>query len=251
MKQLWLGYSVRLLGPIFVTGIVMGCIRDSPSLLPEQLGTPDLESTVNSEFVQTLQADTEATAVRVATLPFVPTSTPAPLPTPDVVSGGTPAANRTGECPVPDGSVLHSREEFCIAAPGTWVILNIDGGLAGTLNTTPGRAISLRPDWASSTTICHILIYVASESSAQDHLAIRNAEFATRSDLNYLSSIQEQALGETSLLGFSWVGESGETGAIFSTLLGRNRLLHVSYGGSQCPQELLIPVLNTMRFQLQ
>ena len=251
MKRTWPRYPACLLGSILAIVSVAGCNRDSPSLLPEQQGTPNLDSTVNSVFVQTLQADTEGTAVRVATLPLVPTSSPAPLPTPDVISGGTPAASRTGDCPVPNGSVLHTREEFCIAAPGTWVVLNVDGGLAGTLNTTPGRAISLRPDWASSTTICYILIYVASESSAQEHLAVRNAEFATRSDLNYLSSIQEQALGEISLLGFSWVSESQETGAIFAALLGTNRLLHISYGGSQCPQELLIPVLDTMRFQLQ
>jgi hypothetical protein len=173
------------------------------------------------------------------------------LPTVDVVSGGTPPANRVGNCPVPDGSILHARDGFCIASPATWVILNVDGGLASTLNTTPGRAISLRPDWASSSSICHILIYVANEASPKNHLDIRNAEFATRSDLNYLSPIQDQALGEMSLLGFSWIGASGETGAIYAALLGVNRLLHVSFGGTQCLQESLISTLNTLRFRSQ
>lgn len=251
MMRTWLWFVARLLGSIVVIGSVASCAPDSGNLPTEAVVTPNLDSTVDPVLVQTLQADAEATAIRIATLPVVPTSTPAPLPPGDTISGGTPAASRIGNCPVPDGSVLNTREGFCIAAPANWVVLNVDGGLAGALNTTPGRAISLRPDWALSSNTCLILIYVANEASARNHLDIRNAEFATRSDLNYLSPIQDQALGEVSLMGFSWISEGGETGSIFAALLGINRVLHVSFGGTDCPQESLIPTLNTMRFQSQ
>ncbi|GEM_PF-928894 len=228
--------------------LVIGCRGSAPSPTVSVGADPLLSGTSEPMLAQTLQADVRTTAQWVATLSLAPTVTDAPLPTLDQGNAvGTPPAQRTGPCPVPEGYMLHDRDRFCIAAPAAWVALNVDGGLAATLNTTPGQAISLRPDWATSTEVCHLMVYVAAEASATQHLATRHAEFSARPDLNSLSPVMLYSLGGLLIPGFTWSTGGGETGGIYADVLGANRLIHISAGGTRCPLDQLIPALETLR----
>jgi hypothetical protein len=223
-----------------------GCGPNNPSDLTPAPAT-DSFHTSDPALAMTLQADIETTAHYVATLPTEPTGTAAPLPTYEVNGAGTPPAMRRGVCPVPDGYQLHERDGFCIAAPEEWAALNVDGGAALTLHTTPDRVITLRPDWAGSTAVCQLTIYIAIESSARDHLEIRRAEFAERTDLQSVSPVVMQSLGGLLLPGFTWESTSGAAGGIFADMVDTNRLLHISLGGDECPMEQVIPVVETLR----
>ncbi len=229
--------------------LASSCRRDA-ALPPAADPNPALNSTADPAFAQTLQADVQATAASVATLPITPTATDEPLPTFDASAvEGVPASERRGECPVPEGYVLHSRQGFCLAAPATWLPYNIDGGMAVALNTTPGQAISLRPDWASTVEVCHLLIYIAAESSALAHLEVRHAEFAARTDLQALSPVILLSAGGMALPGFTWIGPGDDSGAIYADMLGSNRIVHISLGGTQCSPDRLSPVLETLNFE--
>jgi hypothetical protein len=226
------------------------CAGDEDLTALPSAATPDFDSTADPLMAQTLQAEVGATAAQIVTLPVMPTPTDAPLPTLDAaLAEGTPLAENVGLCPVPSGFILHPRDGFCIAAPADWIPLNVDGGLAGSLRTTPGQTISLRPEWATDSTICHLLIYISDEPSVEEHLDGRHAEFAARTDLTEISLVQVRSLATMKAPGFTWVTQSGGEGGIFAGMLGPNRLVHISYGGSQCPADDIVPILETLRFE--
>ncbi len=204
--------------------------------------------TAEPAAAKTLQAQIATTAVWVSTLPVASPTTEA-LPTVEAVDIiGTPFVLFSGTCPLPDGYIEHIRDGFCIAAPEAWAVLNIDGGLAASLKTTPGQAISLQPAWASSTAICYLTIYIAVESSAVQHLGIRYSSFTTRTDLASLSPVQMQPLAEMALPGFTWATQEGSSGGIYAGQLGPTQLVHISMGGAQCTVDNLVPILETLRF---
>jgi hypothetical protein len=226
-----------------------GCGRQSETTEEAVQGTPDFETTADPLRALTLQADVQATAAGLATLAPVATPTPAGLPgfvmTP---AQGTPPAGRTGQCPVPDGYDLHYREGFCLSAPITWTPLNVDGGPATSLGTTPGQAIQLLPDWAPDADVCHLLIYIRTGEGVEEHLQTRYVEFAARNQEG-LTPMVTRSLGGMVLPGFVWDIPDGAGGGIYADSLGANRLVHISYGGSLCPVEQLAPILETLRFE--
>lgn len=220
-------------------------------MLPAELGdqaaaTAEIGGTSDPVEAQTLQADVAATAAWLATL--TPLVTPVPSPTADYGSTeGVSPADLTGPCPVPDGFRAHLRQGFCISAPAPWIVYNVDGGLAAALETTPGQAISLQPDWVESPGDCHLMIYVSVEESAGEHIERRYAEFLARTDVVELSGVRMQSLAGMALPGFVWEANDGDSGGVFAALVGPNRLLHISYGGGACTQADWLPVLETWR----
>lgn len=229
-------------------GVAAGCRSRNTGDGTATPGISEDRGTADPKIARTLQADIQATAQWVATLPLAPTATPAPLPTYEISDAvGTPAAQRTDACPVPEGFSVHDREGFCVSAPEAWASLNVDGGAAVSLNTIPSQAITLRPDWATSTAECQLTIYILVGDSAEEHLGIRHAEFSLLADLATLSPIAPRALGELLIPGFTWSAQSGAAGGVYADTIGANRLLHLSMGGEQCPAEELIPVIDTLR----
>lgn len=233
---------------VVVVVALAGCGEGQP-LATSASGSQEVpDATSNPVVSRTLQADAAMTAAWLMTLTPVMTPTNEPFPTAEPANlAGTPPVDRTGACPVPEGFVLHNRAGFCLGAPSSWTVLNVDGGMAAFLKTTPGQAISLQPEWAESSTVCHLLIYISAEESAIGHLEPRYTEFASRSDVQELSPIRMQSLGEIGMLGFLWVATSGESGGAYAAMLGPNRLLHISYSGSDCSLDRLLPVLETLR----
>ncbi|MBN1429476.1 MAG: hypothetical protein JXB07_13970 [Anaerolineae bacterium] len=206
-----------------------------------------LSETPDPAISRTLQAEVAMTAAWLLTLTPNTLSSGKPSPTwesPGTV--GTPMADRRGECPIPPGFVLHDREGFCLATPPSWVVFNIDGGVAGFLKTTPGQAIGLQPGWAQSSVECNLLVYISSEDALVPHLDLRYRQFAGEKDID-ISPIQAYVLGDMGLLGFTWSYEEGESGAVYADMIGRGRLLHISYDGSNCLSDSLLPVLETLR----
>ena len=246
------GRDIRTSKPVLV--IVLGCVlvacgsRDETAFpTVTSAGIPALTS--DPFLAQTLQAETGATAVQIATLPAEATATTdsfVTLPAAEFV--GTAPADRIGPCPIPEAYRHHDRELFCIAAPEAWQALNVDGGLAAALKTTPGHAITLQPDWADSTQQCRVLVYVASEPSAVEHLEARYAEFQTRPDLVMLDPVMLRSLAEMLLPGFIWESSTGDGGGIYASPLSQNRIAHINVGGSQCSVSELEPILATLRF---
>ena len=203
--------------------------------------------TPDPAIARTLQAEVAMTAAWLLTLtpnallPGEPTPT---FESPSTV--GTPMADRVGVCPIPPGSTLQDREGFCLATPSSWVAFNIDGGMAGFLKTTPGQAIGLQPDWAQSTAECGLLIYISSENSVEEHLDLRHRQFVNEKDIE-VTPIRAYAVGEIGLLGFTWSYKEGDSGAVYADMIGTGRLLHISYDGSGCLPDSLVPVLETLR----
>ena len=236
---------------VFLLAIVLGgCSGGQPEATVVSGGLPTPAGSPNPAVAQTLQANTAATAAWVAILQTpAPTPTDEPLPTLELLNPeGTPPAERVGTCVASEGNVVHNREGFCLVAPSSWTAYNVDGGLAASLYTTPGQSISLQPDWASTAAECYLMIYISAEDSAEAHLQARHAEFATRTDLESLSQVQICSLDGMALPGFTWSAAGGASGGVYADLLGANRLVHISYGGLQCPLEGLLPVLETLRF---
>lgn len=238
---LWLSLAVLGIG-------FSGCNEGPSSMTP---GTADHDvfgETPDPEIAQTLQADVALTAVWLLTLtPAAPgpgTSTPTVEPARSV---GTPPSARNGVCPIPSGFVLQSRQGFCLATPASWVVWNADGGSVGVLNTTPDRVLALQPNWAQSTSVCSLIIYISSEDSALSHLGLRHRQFSGQRDIQDISPIKAYALGEMGILGFTWSYKNDETGAVFAEMVGFGRLLHISFGGSDCLLEDMLPVLETLR----
>ena len=48
-----------------------------------------------------------------------------------------------------------------------------------------------------------------------------------------------------------WSLPDGETGGIYAASLSSNRLVHISHSGSLCPLEDLLPVIDTLRFNIE
>lgn len=205
-------------------------------------------STVNPAIAGTLQAGIAQTAVSVVTVTATATSSEIGV-TLDAPIVGTAPADRIGECPVPEGDTLHVRQSFCLSAPAGWTALNVDGGMAGFLRTTPGQALSLQPDWASSTAECHVMVYVSAESSVEEHLAVRHVEVSGLSNLQQVSPIAMQVIGDMGLPGFVWSLTDGTSGGVFAAMLGPEQLLHIGIGGSNCPLEDIAPALNTIHIR--
>jgi hypothetical protein len=245
-----------VLGALFLLAVISaGC---SPSQ-----GTPvatpvtgdlqqQLASTPDPYLMQTLQADVAATAGELAQA--MPTSTPdrvtpaVTLAAPSASVGGTLPADRQGACRVPDGYVLHSREGFCLSAPPSWTPYNMDGGVAATLGTTPGQAISLQPEWAQSAADCHLTIYLTRGYSPDDLLAVQYTQLQSRADIVEITGPQVQSLGDMMIPGFTWLLQDGESGAVYIGVVRLNQLVHISFGGNNCLVDDLFPVLETLRF---
>jgi len=241
--------DILLLCLVVLVLTLVGCKKeDQSSATPEAVKSLNiLGDTPDPAIARTLQAEVAMTAAWLLTL--TPDALPTGEPTPTFESPssvGTPMADRAGACPIPPGFALQDREGFCLATPKTWVIFNIDGGMAGFLKTTPGQAIGLQPDWARSTVECGLLIYVSSEDPVAEHLGIRHRQFASQKDFE-VSPIQAYALGEIGLVGFTWTNENGDSGAVYADMVGPGRLLHISFDGSNCLPASVLPVLETLR----
>ncbi len=200
---------------------------------PTRLATVQAEAAMTAAWVGTLQADQ-----------MTPT---APLPTlVPVALDATPASQLVGECPTFSDGERHIRGTFCISTPAGWTALNFDGGLAGILGTTPGQAITLEPPWAESSLICQLTVYILTNATALEHLNSRYAEFQRNASIDNLGRIQAQAVADIAMFGFTYGGQ--RPGAVFAADINRGETVHVGYRGSNCPQEDLLPVLRTLRF---
>ena len=218
---------------------------------PATAQAADLASSTDPSLSQTLQAEAAATAAWVAELALTPTATGEPLPTLAVPGAeGTPLASLSGVCEVADGFRLHERDTFCITAPAGWKPLNIDGGVAASLNTTPGQAVGLQPDWAEEPAVCSLMVYVTPGSSAAAHLESSYNSFKARADIVELSEMRMQSLGDYAIPGFTWTASSGETGGVYADVISLNRLVHISHSGTQCRADDLLPAISTLRFSM-
>ncbi len=220
-------------------------IDDQPTImLPEN--TPD------SLIVKTLQAGAELTAEWVGEQNVAPRPTDEPFPTiASVPVEGVAPIERVAPCEVPDGFTLHDREGFCLAAPSDWKSWNVDGGLAAFLQTTPGAAVSLQPSWAESTLACNLMVYISIGSTPSNYLESQYVQFSRRDDLESLSVAKMQSLGGLALPGYTWIGQDGSSGGLYTALVGTNRLVVISLGGTQCPLDDLLPVIETLRFDVE
>ncbi|MBN1310851.1 MAG: hypothetical protein JXB30_05465 [Anaerolineae bacterium] len=241
------GILLLCLVVLFLT--LAGCKKeDQSSATPGGIKSSDIfGETPDPAISRTLQAEAAMTAVWLLTL--TPESLPSggPSPTFEAPSAvGTPLADRGGICPIPPGYVLQDREGFCLATPVPWVVFNIDGGMAGFLKTTPGQAVGLKPDWAYSTAECVLLVYISMEDGVAAHLDTRRRPFVGNEEVE-VSPIQAYALEEIGLLGFTWSYEDGGSGAVYADMVGPGRLLHISFDGSNCPLDSMLPVLETLR----
>lgn len=217
--------------------------------------TPTLAGTSIPVVARTIQAEVELTAAWVGTLEGEQTAQPAPLqtatPLPSSITEETTAKTLTdlkGACVVPDGFLLHQRQGYCLAAPADWISENVDGGIAASLNTTPGQVLALEPGWVNQSSECQLLLYVTTGDSLEDHLQSRYDAFSGRSDLVNLSPLQMLQLGEMAIPGFTWEDSNAAAGGIYADLVDLNRLMHISYQGTNCPLEEILPALETLRF---
>lgn len=200
---------------------------------PTRLGTVQAEAAMTAAWVGTRQAE------RVT--PTAPPPTPEPI-----LIDATPASQLIGECPTFSDGELHIRGSFCIAAPAGWTALNFDGGLAGQLGTTPGQAITLEPPWADSALICQLTIYVIPGVSALEHLNSRYVEFQNIASIDSLGRIQNIALAEIAVVGFTYGGQ--RPGGVYAADIGNGETVHIGHRGNNCPINDLLPVLQTLRF---
>jgi hypothetical protein len=243
---------ISMLGALFCLGVILsGCgSSEEPPVATPTYGDlqRQLTSTPDPYLLMTLQADIAATADEIAGVVSTATPDQVTLAAPPVVLEGTLPADRQDACPLPEDFVLHERDGFCLSAPRSWNPYNMDGGVASTLGTTPGQAISLQPEWAQSAADCHLTIYMTRGYSPDDLLAVQYARLQDRSDLIEVTPPQIQLLGELAIPGFSWLLDGGERGAVYIGVVGVNQLVHITFGGSTCPVDDLFPVLETLRF---
>lgn len=241
-----------ILGIILLLATSVGC---STSESPDGTTTGDgitltREPTYDPQLIQTLQSEVIATAESLSSARNEVTATPDSLPTADVVTGEA-LSTRTGPCPVPEGFELQEREGFCISVPRLWTVVNVDGGLAGSLQTTSGQTIALRPEWADNSDVCSIMIFIAHERDPIEHLESRHDAIASRGDMESVTALQNQQLAGMILPGFTWRQNDGKGGAVYADLASINRLVHISISGFQCPLENLLPIFETLRFNIQ
>ncbi len=237
-----------------LTALLAAC-AEQPSATPEQAGQPTLAGTAQPEAAQTIQAEVEATAAWVATqmaleatmIPLATPVTPAPPVTPGTVPPGVQITALRGACPIPQGYTLHERFGFCIAAPESWVALNMDGVGSAALSTTPGQAISLEMDSVAGGSTCQLTIYIADLSGVYQHLNARYNAISGLADLAEITPIGVQTLGDVLITGFTYRTTGGEAGAVYAEQISSSRLVHISYRGTACPPDLLT-VLGTLRF---
>lgn len=200
---------------------------------PTRLATVQAQAAMTAAWVGTRQAE-------------LVTPTP-PLPTPiPVALDATPASQLVGECPTFADGELHIRGSFCIAAPAGWTALNFDGGMAGTLGTTPGQAITLEPPWAETSLVCQVTIFILTGETALDHLNSRYTEFRNNPSVDSLETIQALALADIAVFGFTYGGQ--RPGGVYAADVGQGETVHIGYRGSNCPVDDLLPVLRTLRF---
>jgi hypothetical protein len=226
--------------------ILIGCGGRTNGTNPNAVqGTP--VNTPDPALLSTIQAELAQTAAWASTLtpPVLSAPTQALVLAP--LTTGTPLAARSGDCPAPDGYIIYERDTFCISVPDTWNVLNVDGGMAAFLNTTPGQAISIQPDWASSAAICQMMIYVTPERDVSVYLSSVRDQLATRTDLTVLSPVSELTVGDIGLYGFTYADNTGVQGTILSTLIAQNRLLRINVSGSNCVLDAMTPSLETLR----
>jgi len=226
-------------------GLLLGC-SGSANTTPGVDQRPTA-ATSDPALLPTFQAALAQTAAWASTLTPPAVVTPTPPLSLAPISTGTPLANRKGDCPSPDGFVVYDRDGFCISAPSTWEALNVDGGLAAFLDTTPGQAISIQPDWADTTAVCHLMIFVTPQHDVAAYLTTSHDQVATRTDLNTLSPVAEQTLGDIGVYGYSYVDKAGVQGGIYGALIDLNRLLYISIGGTDCALNRMLPSLETLR----
>lgn len=245
------GRAILNLVVVLALGLA-GCRVEPPVVTPRPYETAALEGTRDASLAMTLQADAALTAAWVARL--TPEYAPSPRSATAVATlalVGTPLAARNGQCPQPEGFVLHNREGFCLAAPEAWTVLNVDGGLAASLDTTPGQAIALVPDWAGTSAVCNLMVYVAPGQSGSEHLAAQHAQFDAWSDVVALSpAVEAQQIGAVAVPGFFWERSNGQAGGIFADRAGVGRVAHISFSGTGCTLDQLLPVLETLRFNI-
>lgn len=233
--------NVTLVGVLLV-----GCDGAAKTVVPD--ATNDSPSpTSNPALLATLQAGLAQTAAWIGSLTAPANYPPTEIPALAPVSTGTPLAERSGVCPVPDGFAVYQREGFCISTPSTWLVFNVDGGMAAFLNTTPGQSISVQPDWANDAAVCHLLIFITAHRDVAEYLAASRDQIGSRTDLAILSPVAQQSLGDTGLYGFTWGDNAGNQGSVYAASLGPNRLVHVSLGGSNCPVDVMTPAIDTLR----
>jgi hypothetical protein len=206
-------------------------------------------ATVDPSLSDKLQQDIALTAQLLTTLtpPSPSTSAPPLLTTIPLENAGTPLGGRVGTCPIPAGFVLQELLGYCVSTPSDWAVFNIDGGMAGNLKSTPGQAISIQPSWAQSSDDCSMIIYVAHGVTLDSHLRESYVEFSNRRDLNAVSTLGPVSVGTLAFIGFNWSGES-VSGGVYAAPIRINTILHLSYGGTNCPLEQLVPVIETLRF---
>lgn len=211
-------------------------------------GAVTLNTTSDPALANTLQAQTAATAERAGDQTLQPTATDEPLPTLAVAAeGGAPLSAMTGECPVPEGFRLHVRQGFCLSAPEGWDARNVDGGLAASLETTPGQALALKPDWAAGSEVCQLMIYVTTGEAPEAHLQSRYDVFSRRADVAELSPVAVRTLANLALPGFTWQSAGGASGGVYADTVFLNRLLHISFSGTECGADALAPAIETLR----
>jgi hypothetical protein len=246
--------DLKLVGIVLVAFILASCNAPDRTAIPvtESQLVVLPESTADPVISKTLQAGAQSTAEWVMEQTLVPRPTDEPFPTIASVSvEGVAPIERVGPCSELEGFTLHDREGFCLAAPSAWKSLNVDGGLAAFLQTTPGQAISLQPDWAETALECHLMVYISTGSTPGEYLESQYVQFSRRKDLEFLSFVQMQSLGGMALPGYTWIGQDGSTGGLYAALVGANRLAVISQGGTQCPLDDLSPTIETLRFDAE
>lgn len=244
--------SIRLIAIAFFGFLVVlsGCRTTTESSEAPTVNTPEVSLTeaASDSYRLTLQADVIATAAQLPLATFQTLDTDSVSATLELTPiPGDPLASRTGPCPQPEGLVVQHRLGFCVSTPEDWDIANVDGGLAATLNTTPGQAISIQPDSTESPGVCNLTIYIAAEMSPQGHLETRHAEFEDQAATTSLSAIAVRPLGSLALPGFTWV-MGNVSGSVYADVVGAGRIAHISFSGTDCPVDPLLPVLETLRF---
>jgi len=240
------GYRYRVV--LLAVMLLAGCSRGVTTTTPA-VDDAFAVSTSDPQLMVTIQADTGGTAAWVSTVEILPTGTAEPRPTlvPAIVAGDTPR-QRTGDCQPVAGYTVHQRQGFCMVAPSSWVAWNVDGGLAAALSTTPGQAITLQPDWAQTTDVCQMTIYVRTGESATEHIERQYARFQEQPDLDRLSLIEMTLYGGMSLPGFNWQRRDGQSGLVLAGDLSTNRIVHIGLSGTICNPADLASVIESLRF---